>query len=231
MEDASGISSRTEKTISSAMSNYLKTRFRLLDLPVELQRLVFFHYFGGWYDITLEYERLTMLRSRFHVKGVPPHDLLLVSKHVYEHAAPLRRSLFTGRLILHSVFILVTLRRSERFAWLKDNARILHFSDSSVHPERWSRYYGCFPDLRRLEIDFPMVKKLGVPVDLTKILDGTEDDMLIASMDAFQLSLVDQLREGRIEVILSQRFSLKEGLEDWRGVVVSLHNSSVGCRI
>lgn len=196
------------------------TRFPLLDLPIELQRLVYFHYFGGYYDITLEYERLTMLRSRFHVNGIPAYDLLLVSKHVCEHAGPLRLSLFTGRLILHSVFILVTIRRSERFVWLKDHTRILHFSDSSVHPERWSGYYSSFQALRRLEIDFPRIKRLEYG-DLDRIMNGMEDDMLIASMDAFQLSLVDQTREGKIEVILSQRFALKDGVEGWQGIVVS----------
>lgn len=208
------------------MSNLLVTRFRLLDLPVELQRLIFLHYFDGRYDITLEYERLTMLRSRFHVRGVPPCDLLLVSKHVHKHAAPLRQSLFTGRLILHSVFILVTLRRSDRFNWIKAHTRILHFSDSSVHPERWNRYYICFPELQRLEIDFPTVKRLEA-VNLDEILNGKEDDLLVASMDAFQLSLVDQLREQRIEVILSQRYCLKDGLEGWRGTVVSVYGTQL----
>lgn len=216
--------------------------FRLLDLPLELQRLVFYHYFGGPYDITLDNERLTMLRSRFHVLGVPPLDLLLTSQHICTHAAPIRHSLFTGRLVLNSVFILVPLRRQERFQWLRDNTRILHFSDSSVHPERWGRYFGVLQGLRRLEIVFPSVIKLGTTNRLSAFDDwgaedvmdgrGEVDEWLIGSLDKFRLTLVDQLREGMLEVVVTQRYDLKRGTGE-EEIVVSrfsfCHHGSDGC--
>lgn len=186
--------------------------FRLLDLPIELQRLVFFHYFGGEYDITLDYERITMLRTRFHIHGQPPINLLLVNKYINDHTAAMRKSLFSGRLVLNSVFILIPLQRQERFQWLRDHTRILHFTDSSVRPERWARYFESFKGLRRLEIDFPMVKKLEREggLDLEDVMNGKEDDLLLSSLDEFRMALVEQLRDGRVEVVVKQRYSLCE---------------------
>lgn len=207
---------------SSTMSTVEESYFPLLDLPVELQRLIYYHYFGGSYDITVDYERLTMLRSKFHILGVPSTDLLRVSKHVYEHAAGARRDAFSGRLILNSVFILVPLRKQPRFEWLRLNTTILHFSDSSVHPERWSRYWDSFSSLKRLEICFPKIKEPDCVVELGDVLAGKVDEQLVASLDVFRMSLVDQLREDRLEVVVRQKFCAKkeEGMALWDGLVV-----------
>lgn len=194
-------------------------QFPLLDLPIEIQRLIFYHYIGGAYNITLEHERLTMLRSRFSITGIPAYDLLLTCKHFYEHAAPMRKTLFTGSLILHSVFILVPLKRQDRFKWLRENVQCLHFSDSSVHPERWSTYYESFTNLRRLEIDFPLVRKLSRQpnsdsgkcesfVKLEDVLEGKEDDLLSTSLDQLQMSLLASLSSGRLEVFLTQKYTV-----------------------
>lgn len=197
-------------------------QFPLLDLPIEIQRLIFYHYLGGSYDITLEHERLTMLRSRFSITGIPSYDLLLTCKHFYEHAGPMRRSLFTGSLILHSVFILVPLKRQDRFRWLRENVQCLHFSDSSVHPERWSTYYESFRNLRRLEIDFPLVRKLlssatsgqgdGGGIKLEDVLEGKEDTLLSTSLDELQMSLLASLSTGRLEVFVTQKYNIPPGL-------------------
>lgn len=214
-------------------------QFPLLDLPVELQRLVFYHYFGGTYDITVDSERLTMLRSKFHVLGMPSTALLRVSKHVNRHATSVRRDSFSGRLILNSVFILIPLGKQSRFEWLRENTTILHFSDSSVHPERWSRYWDSFCSLRRLEICFPKVKEVecgggdGVGggtnaprgIGLAEILDGKVDDVLLGSLDLFRMCLVNQLREDKLEVVVRQKFCAKgrDGeMPAWDGLVVSL---------
>lgn len=208
-----------------------KAHFPLLDLPVELQRLVFYHYFGGSYDITVDSERLTMLRSKFHVIGVPSTNLLCVSKHVHRHAASVRRDTFSGRLILNSVFILIPLGKQVRFEWLRENTTILHFSDSSVHPERWSRYWDSFCRLRRLEICFPKIKEVGMGLDreedgtarLEDVLAGKLDQVLLGSLDVFRMSLVDQLRDDRLEVMVRQKFCAKrrDGEQpSWDGLVV-----------
>ncbi|KAK5089370.1 hypothetical protein LTR70_007082 [Exophiala xenobiotica] len=221
--------------------------FPLLSLPLELQRLILTHALGGphGYNITLENERLTMLRSRFHVYGLPPISLLLVSRHLHTHAAPIRAALFTGRLILNSVFILVPLRRQERFAWLREHTRILHFSDSSVHPERWGRYFGVLGGLRRLEIVFGGVVRVGRDKDagvgvgvgvgfagqgwsVQRVMGGGRevDEWLVGSLDGFRLALVDQLREGRLEVVVTQRYDLKGGMvgDEEEEIVVSPMN-------
>lgn len=201
-----------------------EAQFALLDLPVELQRLVFYHYFGGSYDITVDSERLTMLRSKFHVIGVPSTALLRVSKHVHRHAASVRRDTFSGRLILNSVFILIPLGKQPRFEWLRDNTTILHFSDSSVHPERWSRYWDSFTSLKRLEICFPKIKEVDCAGRLDDVLSGKVDEALLESLDVFRMSLVDQLREDRLEVVVRQKFCAKSGEQEplWEGLVVSL---------
>lgn len=201
----------------------VQLRFPLLDLPVELQRLIFYHYFGGSYDITVDYERLTMLRSKFHILGVPSSALLRVSKHVHDHAASVRRDTFSGRLILNSVFILIPLRKQARFEWLRANTRILHFSDSSVNPERWSRYWDSFTALKRLEICFPGIKEVESAVSLEDILSGKQDAALVGSLDVFRISLVDQLREAKLEVVVRQKFCAKseENRALWDGLVVS----------
>lgn len=196
-----------------------KQPFRLLDLPVEIQRMVFEQYFGSW-DVTLDYERLTMLRSKFLIKGVPPVDLLLVSRSVYHECKDIRLSTFNGRLNLNSVFILVPLRRKERFDWLRQNVRILHFSDASVHPERWNRYYDNFPTLQRLEIEFPYVRGLDHRCAvLSDVLDGRHDDVLLESLDSFRLALVDQLSET-LRVWVSQKYCLQEMVGGWKGILV-----------
>jgi len=216
-------------------------RFALLDLPLELQRLVFYQYFGGFYDITLEHERLSMLRSRFHVLGIPPLDLVLTSKYIHAHAAPIRHSLFTGRLILNSVFILVPLRRQERFLWLREHTRILHFSDSSVHPERWSTYFGALQSLGRLEIVFPSVirprLKRATPSRRSKIsawsvedvLSGKKevDEWLIGTLDEFRLTLLNQLREGHLEVVVTQRYGLGITDEEEKFVVSACNSTRI----
>ena len=215
--------------------------FPLLDLPLELQRHVLYHALGGpaGYDITLEYERLTMLRSRFHILGIPSVNLLLASKHIFNLAHPLRQAQFTGRLILNSVFILVPLRRQDRFQWLRNHTKILHFSDSSVHPERWSRYFDSFANLQRLEIDFAVVKKLEfVPnadgdgqglreaMTLERVLQRKEDEALLASLDSFRIALVEQLRSGKLDVVVKQMYALP-GEAEKGTIVVSL----LGCEV
>lgn len=215
-QTASQTSDRTPTPI------FRPNEFRLLDLPVELQRLVIYHYFGGPYDITLENERLTMLRSRFHVLGMPRSELCRVSKHIHSHAAPMRPALFTGRLILNSVFILVPLRRQDRFQWLRDHTRILHFSDSSMHPERWARYFDGLAALQKLEIAFPWPIKLedldekGLAVK--DLISGRGDAMLVGALDAFRLTLVGQLREGRLSVEIRQKYELGKDKEN--GILV-----------
>lgn len=194
--------------------------FRLMSLPLEIRRLVYEHYCGSW-EVTLDYERLTMLRSKFNVLGVPPLDLLLASKTLYHEARDIRLHTFNGRLNLNSVFILVPLRKKDRFDWLRRNVRTLHFSDSSVHPERWNRYYDNFPNLQRLEIEFPHVIGLdGRCGKLDEVLQGRHDGLLLQSLDMFRLALVDQLSE-MVQVIVSQRYCLKEAVGGWKGNLVS----------
>lgn len=206
------------------------TVFRLLDLPAEIQRLIYAQYYGSW-EVTLEYERLTMLRSRFHMTGVPPIDLLLTAHVVSDVARPMRWQCFSGRLILNSVFILVPLRRQERFAWLRDNVRTLHFSDSSVHPERWNRYYDSFVNLKRLEIEFPRIIELECAT-LTDLMQGRQDEILVESLDTFRLALVEQSQAGTMEVVVGQRYTCRPGvLNRWSGILVSGHRSRCYIRL
>lgn len=194
--------------------------FRLLDLPAELQSLVIRHALGGLYDITLNHERISMLRSIYRIVGISASTLplLLTSHHIHNLTSPIRHTLFTGRLILNSVFILVPLRRQARFEWLRTHTRILHFSDSSVHPERWGRYFDTFEGLKTIEIEFPIVKKLDHAVKLDDVLGGKEDQRLVGCLDRFMISL---LGGYGLEFWITARFALKEGLGDWDGVVVS----------
>lgn len=208
------------QTQHDATATDLDRKFRLLDLPVELQRLVIYHALNGPYDITLTYERISMLRSTFKVLGIPPTTLplLLTSHHISDLTSKWHVSLFTGRLVLNSVFILVPLRRQSRFEYLRTHTRILHFSDSSVHPERWGRYFDSFGALRQIEIEFPMVKKLDVELPLDDVLGGREDQRLIGCLDRFMVSL---LGGSGLKFLITARFALKEGFGDWSGVVVS----------
>ncbi|KAK5075392.1 hypothetical protein LTS08_001540 [Lithohypha guttulata] len=209
-------------TVSESHQNNNSTKppshFPIVDLPLELQRLIFYHYLGGPYDITLENKRINMLCSRFLIFGIPSNALLLTCRHFNDHAGPMRKALFTGRLVLHSVFILVDLNRRERFEWLRKNIQCLHFSDSSVHPERWSRYFDSLTSLRRLEINFPIVKRLRVPascvggdeepaVRVEDLLMGREDALLLANLDPFQMALVESLSSRRLEVVVTQKYA------------------------
>lgn len=196
--------------------------FRLLDLPLEIQRLIVFHCLGGVdYDITVECERLTMLRSRYLIIGYPLPGLLYVSRHLYDLTAEIRHQMFSGRLVLNSVFTLIPLKRQARFEWLRHHTRFLHFSDSSINPERWSTYFDCFRNMKRLEVHFPNSKKIS-PLSRTglhsdedtnnvrsaeEVLNGAYDEAMVSSLDKFKLALLAQLRHNRIEVVIWQRFS------------------------
>lgn len=196
--------------------------FRLLDLPLEMQRLIISHCLGGVdYDITVECERLTMLRSRYLIIGYPLPGLLYVCRHLSNLTSEIRHQLFSGRLVLNSVFTLIPLKRQARFEWLRCHTRFLHFSDSSINPERWSTYFDCFKHMQRLEVHFPNSKSLSPvpPTDLRKdkypdllrstreVLDGAYDEIMISSLDKFKLALLAQLRHNKIEVFIWQRFS------------------------
>lgn len=198
--------------------------FRLLALPLEIQNLIYTHYFGRW-SVTLDYERYSMLRSRLEVRDVPSMKILRVSRHVSRTADEIRMRCFTGRLFLNSVFVLVSLRKKTGFEWLKRHVRILHFSDSSVRPERWYRYYESFVGLERLEIDFPRLIKIGAEadcLDLESVLSGERDDVLLtANLEDFRTSLIGELGRS-LMVVISQTYCLNELLmgEGWRGVLV-----------
>jgi len=66
--------------------------------------------------------------------------------------------------------------------------------------------------------------------DVRRVMSGGDevDAWLVASLDKFRLALVDQLREGRLEVIVTQRYDLRPAGMEGQGeeeIVVSYLSS------